>query len=201
MSTAVVAAAGRRTPSTVIGGLPCGRRVPRGQVRWYLIRVREGSEQSTCERLLRLVPRSVMRDCFVLRRESWRKNAGAWHLQVSVAYKGYVFAVTDDPASLYKALSQLSVSAQIAGADGRAWMPLSPDAQAWFERCADERHVLRSSVAVIEDDELHVIEGPLVGCEKSICDVDRHHRRCMVSVPGSNGSFTELMPLVVPVRN
>lgn len=38
-----------RAASTLAGGLPCGRRVPRGRVRWYLLKVREGSEAATCE--------------------------------------------------------------------------------------------------------------------------------------------------------
>lgn len=198
---ALATAQRRRASAASVAGLPCGHRVPKGSLRWYLVRVREGSEQSTCDRLLRLVPRSVLRDCFVLRREGWRRNAGAWHLRISVAYKGYVFAVTDDPVELHKALSRLTLTAEIAGVDGRAWMPLSPDAQAWFERCTDERHILRNSVATITDGELCVTEGPLAGLERDIRTIDRHHRRCMVSVPGSNGGFTELMPLVVPVKS
>ncbi len=189
-----------RPAGTLAGGLPCGRRVPRGRVRWYLLRVREGAEASTCAKLLRAVPRELLMDCFPLVKERWFKRAGAWSLQRVTAYRGYAFAVTADPAGLAKALSKLSVQAEIAGADGRAWMPLAPDAQEWFERCMDESHVLRSSTAVIVDGVLRVLEGPLVGQEPRIRKVDRHRRRCEVSL-GWDGAFTEQMPLDVPLKS
>ena len=185
-----------RRPGVLAGGLPCGRRVTKGHVRWYLLRVREGAEASTCERLLRAVPRDVLADCFTLRKERWFKRAGVWELQRVTAYRGYAFAVSADPAGLHKALSKLSLQAELAGADGHTWMPLAPDAQDWFERCMDEGHVLRSSTAVIVDGVLRVVEGPLVGQSK----VDRHRRRCEVAL-GWDGSFTEQMPLDVPFKS
>ena len=169
-------------------------------MRWYLLKVREGSEAATCAKLLRAVPRDVLIDCFPLRKERWFKRAGVWELQRVTAYRGYAFAVTADPSGLYKALSKLSVQAELAGADGRSWMPLAPDAQEWFERCMDEGHVLRSSTAVIVDGVLHVQEGPLVGQEPRIRKVDRHRRRCEVSL-GWDGAFTEQMPLDVPFKS
>ena len=110
-------------------------------MRWYLLKVREGSAASTCAKLLRAVPRDVLIDCFPLRKERWFKRAGVWELQHVTAYRGYAFAVSADPAELSKAISKLFVQAELAGADGRALMPLAPDAQEWFERCMDEGHV------------------------------------------------------------
>lgn len=196
---ASVSAPRRPATGVAIAGLPCGRRVPRGRTRWYLLKVREGAEEAACAQLLRLVPRSLLADCFPLRKERWFKRAGAWSLELVTAYKGYVFAVTDDPAELSKVLGRLSVQARIAGADGRAWMPLSPEAQAWFERCMDERRVLRGSVAEIVDGALHVTEGPLVGQEELVVNVDRHHRCCVVEVPGAG--FREPMALDVPFKS
>lgn len=190
----------RRQAPRMPMGLPGGRRVPKGRVRWYPLKVREGSEDSTCSSLLRLLPRDVLIDCFPLKKEHWFKRESIWELRRVTAYRGYVFAVSADPASLYKALSKVSVQAEIAGVDGHAWMPLAPDAQEWFEHCMDGGHVLRSSTAVIVDGVLHVQEGPLVGQEERIGKVDRHRRRCEVSV-GWDGGFTEQMPLDVPFKS
>ncbi|MDN0055304.1 hypothetical protein [Collinsella ihumii] len=195
-----VATASRARAPRMAMGLPCGRRVPKGRVRWYPLKVREGSEASTCSRLMRLLPRDVLMDCFPLEKERWFKHAGVWELQRAAAYRGYAFAVTADPAGLYKALAQTGLKAEIAGADDRAWMPLAPDAQEWFERCMDGERVLRSSTAVIVDGVLHVQEGPLVGQEPRIRKVDRHRRRCEVSL-GWDGAFTEQMPLDVPFKS
>lgn len=180
--------------------LPRGHRVPKGRVRWYPLRVREGSERRTCSELLRLLPRDVLMDCFSIEKERWFKRAGVWELLCETAYRGYAFAVSADPAELYKALSRIGVKAELAGADGRTWMPLAPDAQEWFERCMDGERVLRSSMAVIVDGVLYVQEGPLVGQEDRIVKIDRHHKHCEVSI-GWDGSFTERMPLDVPSKS
>ena len=190
-----------RSAGTLAGGLPCGRRVPKGHVRWYLLKVREGSEASTCERLLRTVPRDVLQDCFPIVKERWFKHAGTWELRRVTCYRGYAFAVTADPAALHKALSKLSVQAELSGANGRAWMPLAPDVQEWFERCMDSSHVLRSSTAVIVGGALHVTEGPLIGQETHVRNVDRHKRHCMVDVADADGGFSELMPIDVPFKS
>ena len=187
----------RREVPRMAGGLPCGRRVTRGNVRWYLLKVREGSEASTCERLLALVPEDVLADCFPLRRERWFRREGSWRLEVETAYRGYVFAVSPDPVGLAKALSRLTVQTEIAGVDGREWMPLAPEAQAWFERSLDASHVLRNSMAVIEGGALRVTDGPLVGQEPRVGRVDRHRRRCFVDA----GGFTELMAIDVPLKS
>ena len=197
----VVAQTQVKRASRMAMGLPCGRRVPRGSERWYLLKVREGAEDATCEKLLRLVPRDILTDCFCIKKERWFKRGGAWSLQTIPAYRGYAFAVTADPAALYKQLAGASTYAELCGADGRAWMPLSPAAQTWFARCMDERHVLRGSTAVIEDGILHVTEGPLKGQEAHVRDVDRHRRRCMVDVgDGALGGFSELMAIDVPIK-
>ncbi|MFQ9178772.1 MAG: hypothetical protein ACLR3C_01865 [Eggerthella lenta] len=106
-----------RPAGTLAGGLPCGRRVPKGRVRWYPLKVREGSEASTCAKLLRAVPRDVLIDCFPLRKERWFKRAG-----VGAAARdrlpGLRVRRVGDPAELSKAISKLSVQAELAGADG-----------------------------------------------------------------------------------
>ena len=104
-------------------GLPCGRRVPKGRVRWYPLKVREGSEGSTCERLLRLVPRDVLMDCFPLVKERWLKRAGAWSCSGRLP-TGTRDLVSGDPAGLYKALAKVDAHARSrarTGAPGCRW--------------------------------------------------------------------------------
>lgn len=197
-NAAAVASTLARRAQPAAPALPCGRRVPRGRERWYLLKVREGSEAAACGRLLRLVPRELLADCFCVGRERWFTRAGRSELQEAPAYRGYAFAVTADPGALAKALGRLPVRAELVGTEGRMWAPLDRAAQAWYERCMDGKRVLRSSTAAIVDGVLHVTEGPLVGQEAVIRKVDRHRRLCEVEVcPG----FTERMPLDVPFKS
>lgn len=180
--------------------LPAGRRSPRGRLRWYLLRVPEGRERSTCEKLLRILPRDVLADAFALRKERWFKRAGVWRLDTVPAYKGLAFCASPDAAALGKALAPLTVPAELVGAFGRSYMPLSHEAAAWFVRAAGPDHVLRSSTAVIVGGELRVEEGPLVGQERRVSKVDRHRRRCLVRVTDADGGFTEQVAIDVPSK-
>lgn len=182
-------------------GLPFGRRTPKGRERWYLLRVPEGRESATCAELKRLVPGDLLKDAFALRKERWFKRAGEWSLVPVDMYRGYAFAVSPDAAGLARALSRLTLPAALVGTESRSWAPLDDEVASWYASVADERHVIRSSTAVIVDGVLHVTEGPLVGQEARISKVDRHRRRCTVRVSDGDGSFAEQAALDVPFKS
>lgn len=182
-------------------GLPCGRRTPRGRERWYLLRMPQGREASICAELKRLVPPSLLRDAFVLRKERWMKRGGTWFLEPVNMYRGYAFAISADAAGLAKAVSRLTLPVELVGTESRSWAPLSDEVAAWYEGASDAQHVIRSSTAAIVDGVLHVTDGPLVGQEARISKVDRHRRRCEVAVGGPGEEFTEQAPLDVPFKS
>ena len=185
---------------TLPGGLPCGRRSPRGRVRWYLVHTEPGREQAICDRVRSIVSPELLRDAFVMRQERWFKRAGTWSIVTAQPFPEYFFVATPDVVALDRELSRLSFPARIAGAAERAYTPMADDAQAWFECALDANHVLRNSVAVIVDGELHVQKGPLVGQESRMSRIDRHRRRCTVRVSDADGGFSTRMPLDVPFK-
>ena len=189
--------AASRGAGTLAGGLPCGRRTPAGRVRWYLLKMPEGREEAVCRQLLRLVPGSVLADCFCAYKERWYKHAGAWRTERRTLYRGYAFALSPDAAGLAKELSRLTVPAELAGTRERSWAPLDDEAARWFSSVMDAGHVIRNSTAVIVDGVLRVQEGPLVGQEARVRRIDRHRRFCTVAVVDGDGGFTEQMPLDV----
>ncbi|MCF6413949.1 hypothetical protein I7648_09610 [Collinsella tanakaei] len=186
---------------SLAAGLPMGRRTPRGRERWYLLRMPEGREASICAELRRLLPESVLADAFVLRKERWMKRGGTWFLEPVNMYRGYAFAISSDAAGLAKELSRLTLPVELVGTDNRSWAPLSDEAAAWYASVTDDRHVIRSSTAVIVDGALHVQSGPLVGQESRISKVDRHRRRCQVLVGEGDTAFTEQAPIDVPFKS
>lgn len=188
--------------STVLAGMPVGRRTPRGKRRWYLVHAPEGQEQALCAKVRQIVPADILEDAFVMRKERWHKLDGVWALCSVPMYREYFFVVTKDVSALDKEFARLTFPIRVAKTDGRHYAPLSADAQEWYERALDEDHVLRNSVAVIVDGQLHVQEGPLVGQERRMSRVDRHRRRCLVTVAeGADGQFTECAPLDVPFKS
>ena len=182
-------------------GLPLGRRSPRGRLRWYVAHVHEGQEQAVCEKVLRLVPHTLLDDAFPLRKERWFKRRGVWRLDIVTAYQGYVFLLSRDVAGLARALAKLTLPLELVGANGRDYAPLSDEAAAWYAHMLDGAHVVRSSVGVIQDGVLHVTEGPLKGQEAQVVDVNRHKRAAWVRIGEGRGSFTEQVALDVPFKS
>lgn len=179
-------------------GLPAGRRVPRGRMRWYLVHTPEGMERTTCNKLLQIIPKSLLRDAFVLSKERWIKRAGSWSIQVSQMYPEYFFAVTDDVQGLNNALQKLSFHVDLVGAHERACMPLAGDARTFFEHAVGDGHLIRGSVGVLEDGVLRVTKGPLVGQEDRVVKIDRHKRRCWVRIGEPGNGFLETLALDIP---
>ena len=58
-----------------------------------------------------------------------------------------------------------------------------------------------AEIASIVDGRLLVSEGPLKGQEARVSRVDRHRRRCLVTVSDRDGGFAETMPIDVPVKS
>lgn len=186
--------------STLAVSLPVGRRTTAGQVRWYAVASEEGREDAQAARLLKLVPRDVLHDAFVLRREKWEKHAGAWITVSKPIYRGYLFLASPDAVALNDALARLSFPVRVAGSQGRSYLPLDPAAQAWFAAAMDGRHMIRSSAAVVVDGAVRVLEGPLTGQEERIRHVDRRRRACTVRIGHADSAFEESMPLDVPFK-
>ena len=178
-----------------------GRRSPKGRERWYALRMPAGREVSLCAELKRLLPKSVLTDAFVLRKERWMKRGGTGSWSPVEMYRGYAFAISADAAGLAKALSRLTLPVELVGTEIRSWAPLSDAAADWYADAMDASHVIRSSTAVIVDGALHVTEGPLVGQEARISKIDRHRRRCQVTVIDGGDGFTEQVPLDVPFKS
>lgn len=173
----------------------------RGRACWYLVRVPEGREEPTCEKVRRAVSPELLDDAFAMRKERWIKRGGAWRLESAPLYRGYFFAVSRDGRALSRAISRLSFPAEVVGVRSGRPTPLSAEAQAWFSSALDGGRVLRNSTAVIEGGRLRVESGPLVGQEARVSRIDRHKRRCAVRVVEGGREFTELMPLDVPFKS
>ena len=181
-------------------GMPVGRRTPRGQRRWYLVHA-PGREESTCNKVKKLISRDLLEDAFVMRRERVEKRRGEWLTSTMPMYPEYFFVVTRDVNALDKELSKLSFPAHICKGEGSFYAPMAQEAQAWYEQMMDASHVIRTSTAVIVDGELQIQEGPMVGQESRVVKIMRRKSACTVAVGESDGAFTECVPFVVPFKS
>lgn len=59
---------------------------------------------------------------------------------------------------------------------------LEPSAQEYLEGVLDENFTMRHSMGIIKDDQLIIVDGPLVGKEKLVKKIDRHKRLAFLDV-------------------
>ena len=179
-------------------GFAAGRRSPRGVSRWYAVRVPEGREAATAARLRAVVPAALMPDVFSITKERWFKRGGEWSLQAKPLFPGWLVAETPDPRALAAELARLSFPADLATGDGRTYLPMSKEAQAFYESHMDAGRCLRNSVGSVEGRDLRICSGPLAGREAEVLSWDRRRRFCLVAAGEGAGAFTESMPLDIP---
>ena len=133
---------------------------------WYVAQVQAGRESSTLEMCRRLVPPSVMEDCFMPEYEVM------W----------YLFFVTDDPEALNRELSRVPMPIRLLGNEENSFFPLTGKERDWFLSFMDGNHTVRMSEGYISGDKITVTRGPLMGFEGDIRKIDRHKRRAYIDV-------------------
>ena len=181
-------------------GMPVGRRTPKGQKRWYLVHA-PGREQATCDKVKKIIPKELLEDAFVMRRERVKKYHGEWLTTTTLMYPEYFFVVTRDVNALDKELAKLSFPARVCKGDNRFYAPMAVEAQEWYEKILDATHTIRTSTAVIIDGELQIQKGPMVGQESRVVKFDRSKCICIVAVSEGSSGFTECVPFVVPFKS
>ena len=170
------------------------------QIRWYLVHVPSGRERSMCARVRELIPKPLLQDAFVLQKEFWFKRAGSWSIQTKPMHKECFFVATADPAALDREMAKLSFYCRIAGSVSQTYQAMDPQAQAWYESLMDTDHVVRNSVAKIENGVLSIERGPLVGREQSVRKIDRRKRWAIVEAGCTEAPLREVLPLDVPIK-
>lgn len=149
----------------------------------------------------KVIPKELLEDAFVMRRERVKKYHGEWLTTTTLMYPEYFIVVTRDANAFDKELSKLSFPAHIAKGDNRFYAPMAEEAQAWYERVMDGAHVIRTSTAVVIDGELQIQKGPMVGQEARVIKYDRRKCICTVAVGEGGGGFTECVPFVIPFKS
>ena len=130
---------------------------------WYVAQVQAGRESSTLEMCRRLVPPSVMEDCFMPEYEVMWKIRGEWRLVKRLLFPGYLFFVTDDPEALNRELSRVPMPIRLLGNEENSFFPLTGKERDWFLSFMDGNHTVRMSEGYISGDKITVTRGPLRG--------------------------------------
>lgn len=149
---------------------------------WYVAQVQAGREAVTRDRCRRLIPPTVLQECFIPEYETMWRIHGEWRLVKRLLFPGYLFFVTDDAEALNKELLGVPLPIRLLGNEENSFFPLTKKEQDWFLSFMDGEHIVRMSEGYLKGDKVTVTRGPLMGFEADIRKIDRHKRRAYLDV-------------------
>ena len=149
---------------------------------WCVVRVREGSEEYVRMQCQEKLPRGLLKDCYVFYYEEKRHVQGEWIIQQKLLFPGYIFLVTEQADLLHEELNRIKGFTQLLEADHKI-AALTDDEVDFLTAFGGKEQTIEMSEGVIEQSEIKVYSGPLVGKERYISRIDRHKRRAFLEMP------------------
>lgn len=150
--------------------------------KWYVGQVLAGKEAATLAQCRRLVGQGVLHESFVPEYETMWKTAAGWRPERRLLFPGYLFFVTDNVEALAAGLANVPNRVRILGDEENSFMALSDSERDWFLAFIDQDRIVRMSEGIIENDQVRITKGPLMGKEARIRKIDRHKRSAFVEV-------------------
>lgn len=153
---------------------------------WYVIQVIKGREDAMARLISRVVPPSLLTECFSPRYATEMKVRGSWVPCERMLFPGYLIAVTADPEALERQLVALPEFARVLSM-GEKFVPLAAeevDLIGGFTK-PGQRTVPMSKgrIEEFEDgDRIVVTQGPLKGHEAMISRVNRRKSTAYLTI-------------------
>lgn len=140
---------------------------------WYVIQVMKGREEVAAEHIERVVPGSVLKECFYPRYETEIKVRGAWTAVEKPLFPGYLIGVTDEPRALDRALLDMQEFARVLR-QGEDYVPLAREEMELIASFTEPgKRVVPMSLGFKQGDDVVVTSGPLLGRQVLIKSVNR----------------------------
>lgn len=153
---------------------------------WYVIQTMSGKEDILIRYIEEYVDSSVVKECFIPKRERKKKIDGKWRVITEKLFRGYIFVVTGEPVGLFFALKQIPMLSKLLSDGEYTFEKLNNKEVDFISRIGSGRpdHISKISKVefdeYIEGDEVVYIEGDLKSFEGQIKRFDKHRRVAVV---------------------
>lgn len=138
-------------------------------------------EERVIEWIHARVDQALYNDCFFLTRVLRRKFKGNWNEYIQKLLPGYVFIETDEIADFHAALKEIPLMTNLLGRAGEPYSPLNASEEAWLSQLKGQNgEVALSFVRIMEDGEVKILSGPLIGMAGQIKKINLHKRVAVV---------------------
>ena len=119
--------------------------------------------------------------CFIPCYEEQRHIRGEWVTLKKILFPGYLFVVTEKLEELYENLKIIIGLTKLLGT-GQEIVPLTEEEQKFLQKFGGEEQVVVMSEGIIEQSQVKVTSGPLMGMEGYIRKIDRHKRKAWLEL-------------------
>lgn len=143
---------------------------------WYVVQVRTGSEENIRQQCEVKIEKEVLKSCFIPTYEEKRHIRGEWITLRKILFPGYLFVITEEIDELYRRLKMIIGLTKLLGT-GHEIVALTEKEKNFLQTFGGNEHVVRMSEGIIEQSQIKVTSGPLVGMEGYIRKIDRHKRK------------------------
>lgn len=140
---------------------------------WYVVQVERGREEAMAQLIGRAVPAETLEECFYPQYETELKVRGAWVRCAKPLFPGYLIAVTEDPVGLSDELRKLPEFSRVLSMGERPVPLASEEVELIGGFTHPGRRVVPMSRAVKRGEKVVIVDGPLVGHEGLIREVNR----------------------------
>lgn len=167
---------------------------------WYVIQVNTGSEQKLRDMIVRQLERTNIpyEDCFVPTIEYVQKVNQKYVTKEKPMFPGYLFLIStpEQIQEVATCLKQVIGFTKILG-ENQAFIPLYPQEVEFLLGFSDSNHNVGLSSGFIENDNITVTQGPLVGKEGYIRKINRHKRMAEIELFFMGRSTRVQVPLEI----
>lgn len=153
---------------------------------WYVIQTMSGKEDILIRYIEEYVDSSVVKECFIPKRERKKKIDGKWRVITEKLFRGYIFVVTGEPIGLFFALKQIPMLSKLLSDGEYTFEKLNNKEVDFISRIGSGRpdHISKISKVEFDEysegDEVVYIEGDLKSFEGQIKRFDKHRRVAVV---------------------
>ena len=153
---------------------------------WYVIQTMSGKEDILIRYIEEYVDSSVVKECFIPKRERKKKIDGKWRVITEKLFRGYIFVVTGEPVGLFFALKQIPMLSKLLSDGEYTFEKLNNKEVDFISRIGSGRpdHISKISKVEFDEysegDEVVYIEGDLKSFEGQIKRFNKHRRVAVV---------------------
>ena len=148
---------------------------------FYVIWVQSRKEHEFKAKFEKNIDPSLYSRLLLVTRTEKQKHKDGYREKEFLMFPGYLFVETDCPEKVHEALYSGSEYIKILNNEG-SFIPLTQREEDFINRITGHTERVDMSIGVIEDGNVKILSGPLMGFEQYIVKIDRHKRKACLEI-------------------